>query len=99
MAQALGLDLIFVSGIDGHSVADLTHLGYSRHINRRQYGRLLSAGEVGCYANHLRVAETFVASGEDVCIVLEDDAYIADEFLDFLQKFQNSPTRYLMMRF
>ena len=92
MAQALGLDLIFVNGIDGRSVVDLTQLGYRQNINVRQYGRLLSAGEVGCYASHLKVAETFVASGEDVCIVLEDDAYITDEFLDFLQKFQNNPT-------
>ena len=46
MAQALGLDLIFVSGIDGRNVSDLTELGYSRNINRGRYGRLSSGGKL-----------------------------------------------------
>ena len=91
MARALRLDLTFVNGVDGRNVVDLTELGYRRHINRRKYGRLLSAGEVGCYASHLKVAETFLASGEDLCIVLEDDAYIADEFLDFFTNISKQP--------
>ena len=91
MARVLKLDLTFVNAVDGRNVVDLTELGYSRRNNRRHYGRLLSAGEVGCYASHLKVAEKFVLSGEDICVVLEDDAYIADEFSEFFKKISQSP--------
>ena len=91
MARVLGLDLTYVNAVDGRNVDDLTELGYSRRNNRRHYGRLLSAGEVGCYASHLKVAEKFVSSGEDMCVVLEDDAYIADEFSEFFKKISQSP--------
>ena len=91
MARVLRLDLTFVNAVDGRNVVDLTELGYSRRNNRRHYGRLLSAGEVGCYASHLKVAEKFVSSGEDMCVVLEDDACIADEFSEFFKKISQSP--------
>lgn len=91
MAKTLKLDLTFVDAVDGRDVGDLTKLGYSRRMNRRHYGRLLTAGEVGCYASHLKVAEKFVHSGEDICVVLEDDAYIAYEFLEFFTKISAAP--------
>ena len=91
MARVLRLDLTFVNAVDGRNVVDLTELGYNRRSNRRHYGRLLSAGEVGCYASHLKIAEKFVSSGEDICVVLEDDACIADEFSEFLKEISQSP--------
>ena len=91
MARVLGLDLTFVNAVDGRNVDDLTELGYDRNSNRRHYGRLLTAGEVGCYASHLKVAEKFILSGEDICIVLEDDAYISEGFSEFCTKISESP--------
>lgn len=91
MAQELCLDLTFVNAVDGRNVMDLTELGYSKRSNRKHYGRLLTGGEVGCYASHIKVAEKFVSSGEDICIVLEDDAYIADEFSEFFTKISTLP--------
>jgi len=91
MAKTLKLDLTFVNAVDGRDVRDLAELGYSQRMNRRHYGRLMSAGEVGCYASHVKVAEKFVHSEEDICVVLEDDAYIADEFLDFFIKISAVP--------
>jgi glycosyl transferase family 25 len=42
----------------------------------------LSAGEVGCYASHLSIAQKIVAEGLPYAVVLEDDAILADDFLD-----------------
>jgi glycosyl transferase family 25 len=41
---------------------------------------LLSAGEVGCYASHLVVAQKIVAEGLPYAVVLEDDAVLDDDF-------------------
>ncbi|WP_353475413.1 glycosyltransferase family 25 protein [Salipiger sp. H15] len=40
------------------------------------YGRHLSNGEIGCFRSHQRAAKLFLQSGQEMGLVLEDDAEI-----------------------
>ena len=78
---------IRVSATDGRICADLTSLGYSRTANRKDYGRLLIRGEIGCYHSHLNAVQEFLRTTDDFCVVLEDDAVVAEDFFNFLESF------------
>ena len=86
-ARDTDLSVEFIDAVDGRTISSLDTLGYSMRANRKQYGRLLSAGEVGCYASHLKVANYFLSTGDEHCVVLEDDAFFDRSFADFLNNF------------
>jgi len=88
-ADRLGLHLSFVDAVDGRKTNDLSSFGYSLRANRDEYGRLLTAGEVGCYASHLKVARMFLSLPNSYAIVLEDDAKLDIGFADF---YNNAPS-------
>ena len=50
----------------------------SREFHKSLYGRALTIGEVGCALAHENVYRDFLERSEDWCLVLEDDAQIAD---------------------
>jgi glycosyl transferase family 25 len=82
--QALGLRYTLFEAVDGSAMpAQLRERMDPRPI-RTEYGRELTAGEIGCGASYLQVLES-VASGQDefVC-VLEDDATLAPDALQLL---------------
>ncbi|SNR66082.1 glycosyltransferase family 25 protein [Puniceibacterium sediminis] len=74
-----------LSAVDG-SQLDLTRLeGYRAWQARLYYGRVLSAGELGCYMSHLNAARRFLQSGQEFGLVLEDDAEIAPDLVARLE--------------
>lgn len=47
---------------------------------------LLAAGEIGCYASHLRILQRLAADEhDDVALVLEDDVHLSDDFVATLE--------------
>lgn len=50
----------------------------------RNMGTSLVAGKLGVYASHLTVWEAFVASGQEIALILEDDVVFHDNFLEAL---------------
>ena len=48
--------------------------------------RDLSRGEVGCFLSHKKVYKKFLDSGEDYCLILEDDIQICKKFVNEINK-------------
>lgn len=75
---AEGLSPRRVPAVDGRTL-DLDRVADDAAC-RREMGRSLQPGEVGCVLSHRRALEAFVASGEAFAVVLEDDAVPAPGF-------------------
>ena len=76
-----------VIGTDGKQLNDAVSIGYSLEMNRKEYGRLLTKGEIGCYHSHLNAVKCFLKTGDPFGVILEDDALVDDRFFDFLNAF------------
>ena len=57
----------------------LEHPLYRGDQARKWFGRDLSTGEIGCYLSHLSIFESALARGDDIILVLEDDALPAPD--------------------
>ena len=53
---------------------------------RRDHEDLDTVGGIGCYLSHAAIWKKFLDSGDDYCIVLEDDALIPDNFVELFAK-------------
>ena len=84
-AERLNIKLSIIDAIDGRLIKDHSDLGYSKQANRQEYGRLLTPGEIGCYASHLKAARSVLECNSPYAIVLEDDAKLDQPFRDFLE--------------
>ena len=74
-----------VPATDGRAVSHLSDLGYDRKQNRRDYGRLMTPGEIGCYHSHLSAAKAFLETDEQYCVVLEDDAKVDHRLFELIE--------------
>ncbi|QYA04704.1 glycosyltransferase family 25 protein [Rhizobium sp. B21/90] len=68
-----GLNLVRVAAVDGQSVLAEERVGFHPRSFSYHNGRTILAGEYGCYRSHLLALETFVASGDAMAIIIEDD--------------------------
>jgi len=87
-----GLRPIYHEATDGSvlSAAEIAGL-YSTDLNRRQYHRPLSRGEIGCYASHLAVWKQFLDSGAGAVAIFEDDIEIDADLARVLDALRRSP--------
>lgn len=83
--EALGLAYQILPAIDGR--AELERLLRSVDVPAFQsnVGRDVLPGEIGCYHSHLAAWERFLASDEQVLLVLEDDVVFHKDFIEALQ--------------
>jgi glycosyl transferase family 25 len=72
-AVQYGLNLVRVVALDGQNIADRDRVGFHPRSFYYHNGRKILPGEYGCYRSHLMALEAFVASGEAMAIVMEDD--------------------------
>lgn len=72
--ELLGMTVERISAVNGFDIPKWMEPEFNSHK--------MSAGEVGCYASHLLVAQRIVADGLPYAVVLEDDAILADDFLE-----------------
>lgn len=71
--NAVGLPFERIVAIDAHN-EDMSGYPIERSVFQRTHGRTtIRPGEIGCYFSHLRALRTFLASGREFGIVLEDD--------------------------
>jgi glycosyl transferase, family 25 len=81
---ALGLPYTRFAGIDGRAEWDRLVAGVDLPAFRRNVGREVLPGEIGCYASHLGVWQALLDSPHEVALVLEDDVVFHDDFLPAL---------------
>ena len=87
-----GLRPIYHEATDGSrlSTEEIDRL-YSPALNRIQYHRPLSLGEIGCYASHLAVWRQFLDSGQGAIAIFEDDIDVDPDLGDVLDALRRSP--------
>lgn len=83
----LGLPYTRFVGIDGHAEWDrlISDMDVDVPAFRRNVGREVMPGEIGCYASHLGVWRAFIDSPHKVALILEDDVVFHDDFLPALE--------------
>ncbi len=72
------LELDKVNAIDGQTL-DLDDTADDIEC-RKEMGRSIQPGEVGCSLSHRRALETFRSTSAEFAVILEDDAVLTDEF-------------------
>ncbi len=80
--DALGLTFRLFSAVDGRVEAERLAPTVDEQAYRRNTGSVLLPGKIGCYHSHLRVWDEFLASPNEVALVLEDDVVFHDDFLE-----------------
>lgn len=83
-----GVSFERVSAIDGRGVSPDHFDVYNSAESRRYYGRDMTSGEIGCYLSHVMVLNAFLKTGEEYCVVFEDDFLVkpgAWETVDLLE--------------
>ena len=84
--QAVGLQAEWVQAVVGRELdAQALQALYAPRLNRRQFYRPLTPGEIGCYASHLQVWQLMVRRGQPGALVLEDDVSLAPSWPAVLQ--------------
>lgn len=66
-----------IAAFDGRALSLHEFPNYDDKAARAFMGRPMRGGEVGCYLSHLKALQAFLESGEEVCLILEDDATLA----------------------
>lgn len=69
----LNLSHVRVPAIDGRNRPLSDFPTYNSAKTRQRYKRDLNGGEIGCYLSHIRALNMFIESGDDSCVILEDD--------------------------
>ena len=77
--RKLGLPWERFEAVDGQTAA---LEGYDEVLNRHQFHRPLSKGEMACYESHLGALRRFLATRAEYAVVLEDDVLLLPELRD-----------------
>ena len=79
-----------IAAVDGNSIKIKS---FSNDFQcRKEMGRSIQPGEVGCYLSHKKVLEIFLSTGSKYAIVFEDDAILNYRFNNNLSIFLNQTT-------
>lgn len=79
---ALGLTYTLFPGVDGRAEEARLLANTDQDAFRRNMGREILIGGIGCYHSHLEVWEAFLQTGAPVALVIEDDVVFHDGFID-----------------
>ncbi len=81
--QAVEFDLHItrIPAVDGRVIADADRVDFHPPSFMYHNGRKLLPGEYGCYRSHLIALEQFVASGDRMAIIIEDDVELNERLI------------------
>lgn len=96
---SMGINATLFEAINGKEQAELL----SRRVEATAYaenmGQPLLPGKMGVFASHVGVWETFLDSGKDVALVMEDDVVFHDDFLTAVETALSAPAEWDLIRF
>lgn len=84
-----GLDFTRIEAVDGRSQNALNFPQYNDRKSNLRHGKSLSGGEVACYLSHIIALKTFLDSGDECGLILEDDATAVDDFGSQIKDLEN----------
>ena len=79
---AIGLPFTLFPAVDGRAEAARLARDLDAAAFRRNTGREVLPGDLGCYHSHLEVWRAFLATGAETALVLEDDVVFHDDFAE-----------------
>lgn len=82
-AQAVqhGLNIVRIAAVDGQALGEGERRDFKPFRFFYHNGRAILGGEYGCYRSHLLALETFVASGDTMALVMEDDVDLNENLI------------------
>lgn len=75
------LDITRIPAVDGRAVAEKDRIDFHPKPFVYHNGRKLLPGEYGCYRSHLLALQQFVASGDKMVIIMEDDIELNERLI------------------
>lgn len=76
-------------GIDDYvriPAVDAKDLKGNEYKVENKYKKELLTGEIACYLSHIKTLKTFMASGDDFAVILEDDVVLENDFKSLVEK-------------
>ncbi|MGV1789674.1 glycosyl transferase [Rhizobium lusitanum] len=70
-----------IHGLDGTLVPRDQWIDVDHERFQRRHGRTILPGEYGCYRSHLMALRRFLASGDEMAVIIEDDVALDADFL------------------
>lgn len=70
-----------IDGIDGTLIPREQWINVDHARFQRRHGRTILPGEYGCYRSHLMALRQFLASGDQIAVIIEDDVALDEDFL------------------
>lgn len=81
-ATELGLPITRISAVDGTLTPEGDREDVDDAAFRTNAGRLMLAGEYGCYRSHINALQAFLKTDVDVALIIEDDIELTDDICD-----------------
>lgn len=81
-AEEFQLPIVRVSGVDGTQTPPQQRVDCDIAAFEFKNGRTMLPGEYGCYRSHLKALTQFLASGDDLAVIVEDDIVLPADLLD-----------------
>lgn len=83
-----GVEPEFIPAVDGRQLSD----SEARQQGYRASGfrQPLQASEIGCALSHFRALRLFLETGEESCVILEDDAEVSSNFVEQVRRLERS---------
>ena len=80
-SDEFGITIERVNGVDGSLLSPEQWVDVDHARFQRRHGRIILAGEYGCYRSHLLALRQFLAGGSQSAIIIEDDIALDANFL------------------
>lgn len=80
-SDEFGITIERVNGVDGSLLSPEQWVDVDHGRFQRRHGRVILAGEYGCYRSHLLALRQFLAGGSQSAIIIEDDIALDGNFL------------------
>lgn len=84
--DGLRIPFVFFDGVDGERMSHAELAALDARPVAAKYGRLLNPGEIGLAASFIKVLQTIAAGSHPLVCVLEDDARLLPEVIQFLSE-------------
>lgn len=95
--EKAGIDYVRVPAIDGKKVSfgprEIDEEGY-RHC----HGKRSTPTEIACYVSHYEAVQAFLASDDEVALIMEDDATASPTLRDAIEELLNYPDKWDMIK-
>lgn len=92
LSNSLELNFEFINAVNGENLSDSQIDAVSNpSLSKKELGRELSRGELGCALSHISIFKTIVHQEIDVALILEDDVDISADLLSILNSLEELP--------